>query len=442
MKVKVTEGDINQSEIRAKWQKENLSEETVRKLCEDESIFIKQALSTPCLNSVTSTNGVYLIDSDGRKVIDFHGNSVHQLGYNNKRLVDALKKQLDTLAFSPRRYANDAATECAKRLVSLMPSNDYKVLFTTSGAVSNETALKLSRIATGKHKTLAAKDSFHGATFLTISVGGTDHFRNGIEPLPDYCHHYEHFSEDDKHNQKVLKFIEQKCKNDKIGAIILEPIRCTDIIIPKKEYLQKIREICDRYDVTLIFDEIPTAFGRTGKMFAFENFDVEPDILTLGKGLAGGLIPFSAVIAKKKFDICDTMSMGHFTFEKNPLAAAVTIALLDEIHDKNLLERANEVGEKLKQGILEIESDLVYEIRQIGAMVGVELRENGIKANFEAEQILYKSLTKGLSFKISGGNVLTLTPPIVITDKELKCAISILKSSINEMAYDDNERAR
>ncbi len=428
MSFKTSEGDTNNSALREIWQRGNLSENTKKALENDEKYFIRQALSTPCLNTVKACEGIYIIDGDDRKIIDFHGNSVHQLGYSHESLTMALKNQLEELSFSPRRYSNDIATDCAKKLVGLMPHDNYKVLFTTSGAISNETALKLARIYTKKHRILSAQNSFHGASFLTICAGGTEHFKNEMHPLLDYCVNFPQFTSDEDENRNTLDFIENECKKGDVSAVLIEPVRCTDVNIPKKEYLQRIRQICDENDTVLIFDEIPTAFGRCGTMFSFEQFGVTPDILTLGKGLGGGLIPFSAVIADKKFDICDKTSMGHFTFEKNPMGSAVALQLIKTIKEENLLNRANEIGKILKENILKFDSKLIYEVRQIGALVGVELRyENGEKASQEAEIILYKALEKGLSFKVSGENVLTLSPPLIISDEELHKSIDILK---------------
>ncbi len=432
---KAIEGDINTTQLRKNWQLEELNDKAVQNLENDSKYFLSQALSTPCLNNVSGVDGVFIIDDKGRKYYDFHGNSVHQLGYNHPRLKKALLKQLDDLSFSPRRFANEAATKCAKRLCELMPSKDYKVLFTTSGAVSNEIALKLVRKTTGKAKVLAAKDSFHGATFLTIAVGGTEHFRNGLEPFPDYCKHFAHFSSyqgDDPRGEKALIEIESMCKNGDVGAILVEPVRCTDVQIPPKEYWRKIRGICDNYDVALVFDEIPTAFGRTGKMFTFENFGIVPDILTLGKGLGGSLVAFSAVIANKRFDCCEETSMGHFTHEKNPIGSAVALELINTIEEENLCERANEIGTYIKERVLKINTELVGDIRQIGALVGVELvlnKNTKQKAILQAEKILYSCLSNGLSFKISAENVLTLSPPLIISDSELKHSMDILESA-------------
>lgn len=435
------EGDVNTSEQRILWQQDNLSKKVKEQLKEDQQYFIKQALSTPCLNIAKSVNGIYIIDGDNRRIIDFHGNSAHQLGYNHPALIAALINQIQSLSFSPRRYANETATTCAKTLCNLMPTDDYKVLFTTSGAVSNETALKLVRKSTGKHKVLAAEDSFHGATLYTISVGGTAHFRDGLEPFVEGCFHYPHYSSyqgDDPTGEKALSYIESLCKTEDIAAIMAEPIRCTDVQIPPISYWKKIREICDTYDVALIFDEIPTAFGRTGKMFAFENFGILPDIITIGKGLGGSLIPFSAVIANKKYDICTDTSMGHFTHEKNPLGSAVALALINEIKNNNILDRANEIGSYMKDRALNIKSktDLIGDIRQIGALVGIELVKNHTskeKASKEAEEILYKCLSRGLSFKVSQDNVLTLAPPLIISNEELKHAMNIVEYAITHV---------
>lgn len=438
MMVHKAEGDVNNSDQRGLWQELHLSRAAQASIQEDQQFFLHQALSTPCLNTVKAVDGIFLIDEDGRRIMDFHGNSVHQLGYNHPALLDALKKQLESLSFSPRRYANETATACAKKLCQLMPSDDYKVLFTTSGAASNETALKLVRRATGKYKVLAAQDSFHGATLYTISVGGTAHFRDGLGPLAEGCLHYPHYSSyqgEDPNGEAALAYLEEQCKTGEIGAIMAEPVRCTDVQIPPISYWKKIRELCDRYDISLIFDEIPTAFGRTGTMFAFESFGVTPDILTLGKGLGGGLIPFSAVIAHKKFDVCHDTSMGHFTHEKNPLGSAVALALIEEIQSQNLLVRAVEIGARMKKWALELKEKnaLIGDVRQIGALVAIELvkdHRTKEKAEQEAERVLYDCLSLGLSFKISQGNVITLAPPLIITDEELGNAMDILESAL------------
>lgn len=440
-----TEGDINLTEERGKWQETFLSARSRELLAEDSRYFLHQALSTPCLDPIVNTDGIYITDEDGRRFMDFHGNSVHQLGYHHPYLVEALQKQLSELSFSPRRYSNRTATALAKKLCSLMPEGGWKVLFTTSGAASNSIALKIARKVTGKYKTISLWDSFHGANLDTISIGGEAHFRSNIGPLLSGCEHvlpYNSyrcpFGDCGKCGLKCLDYIEYVCRCEgDIGAIIMEPIRCTDVQIPPQEYYLRLREICDTYGILLIFDEIPTAFGRTGKMFAFQNYEIEPDILVVGKGLGGSLYPISAVIAKEKYDVCGDISLGHYTHEKSPLGCAVGLALIEYIEKENLLDHVAALNKLLRTRTARLKKTCpaVGDTRLIGALLGIELVRDAVskeKAVDEAEKILYYCLEQGLSFKISQGNVLTLAPPLIISEQELDRAMDIVETGIQK----------
>lgn len=440
-----TEGDVNLTEQRIVWQNAFLSEKTKELLEEDRKYFIEQALSTPCLNIIKKAEGIYIIDDDGRKFMDFHGNSVHQLGYNHPYLVEALYKQIETLSFSPRRYANRTATALAKKLSSLMPSEGYRVLFTPSGATSIGVALKLVRKATGKFKTISLWDSFHGASLDAISVGGEAHFRCGIGPLLPGAEHVMPFNsyrcmfgECESCQLKCLDYIEYVCKCEgDIGAILMEPVRCTDVQIPPKEYYTRLREICDRYDVVLNFDEIPTAFGRTGKMFAFQNYDIVPDILVVGKGLGGSLYPISAVIAKDKFNVCQDVSLGHYTHEKSPLGCAVGLALIEYIEENRVLEHVAKLNHVFIKRLESLKENYqgVGDVRVIGCLAAVELvkdRKTKEKDIENAEKILYECLANGLSYKVSQGNVLTLAPPLIISESELETSMDIVAAAIRK----------
>ena len=410
--VSKTEGDVNLTEERARWQKTFISEESQKLLEEDGKYFLHQALSTPCLDAIAGVDGIYIIDEDGRKFMDFHGNSVHQLGYNNPYLVDAMKKQLSQLSFSPRRYSNRTATALAKKLTSLMPGEGWRVLFTTSGASSNSIALKIERKVTGKHKTISLWDAFHGANLDTISIGGEAHFRSGIGPLLPGCEHvmpYNSyrcpFGDCKECGLKCIDYIEYVCRCEgDIGAIIMEPVRCTDVQIPPAEYYRRLRKLCDDFGIVLIFDEIPTAFGRTGKMFAFQNYDIEPDILVVGKGLGGSLYPVSAVIARPEYNICGDISLGHYTHEKSPLGCAVGLALIEYIEKEDILGHVMELSALMKRRAEDMKKkyEAVGDVRLIGALLGIELvksRKTREKAVDEAEKILYECLENGLSFK-------------------------------------------
>lgn len=440
-----TEGDINLTDERKRWQKKFLSEKSKKLLEEDEKYFIHQALSTPCLDTVAAAEGIYITDEDGRKIMDFHGNSVHQLGYANPYLTEAMIRQLGELSFSPRRYSNRTATGLAKKLSKLMPSESWRVLFTPSGAASNSIALKIARKATGRYKTISLLDAFHGANLDTISIGGEAHFRSGIGPLLPGCEHvmpYNSyrcpFGKCRECGLKCLDYMEYVCRCEgDIGAVIMEPVRCTDVQIPPVEYYERLRDICDRYGILLIFDEIPTAFGRTGKMFAFENYSIEPDILVVGKGLGGSLYPISAVIARPGLNVCRDISLGHYTHEKSPLGCAVGLAVIEYIEKNNILSHVSELsrimksrGDKMKKRF-----EAVGDVRVIGALMGIELvydRKTGEKAVDEAEKILYCCLEQGLSFKVSQGNVLTLAPPLIISKEELEKAMDIVEGAIEK----------
>lgn len=440
-----TEGDINLTEERVRWQESFLSDDSKKLLDEDSKYFIHQALSTPCLDPIAGVDGIYIIDEDGRKFMDFHGNSVHQLGYNHPYLVKALQDQLQELSFSPRRYSNRTATALAKKLTSLMPGEGWKTLFTPSGAASNSIALKIARKVTGKYKTISLWDAFHGANLDTISVGGEAHFRNGIGPLMPGCDHvlpYNSyrcpFGDCKECGLKCIDYIEYVCRCEgDIGAIIMEPIRCTDVQIPPQEYYRRLRKICDDYGIVLIFDEVPTAFGRTGKMFAFQNYDIEPDILVVGKGLGGSLYPISAVIVRPEFDVCQDISLGHYTHEKSPLGSAVGLALIEYIENENILGHVADLNRIMKARTDAMREKLpaIGDVRLVGALLGIELvrdKNTKEKAVLEAEKILYECLENGLSFKISQGNVLTLAPPLIITEAELDRALDIVEAAIEK----------
>lgn len=445
MKFSKTEGDINLTEERAIWQNKYLSEKSKELIDEDSKYFIHQALSTPCLNTVASVDGIYITDDDGRKYMDFHGNSVHQLGYNHPKLLAAMEKQIKELSFSPRRYSNKTATALAKKLCSLMPSQNYRVLFTPGGTSSIGVALKMVRKATGKYKTISLWDSFHGASLDAISVGGEGHFRESIGPLLPGTEHVMPFNsyrctfgDCAECGLKCIDYIEYicKCEGD-IGAILMEPIRCTDVQIPPAEYYIRLREICNKYDVALILDEIPTAFGRTGKMFAFENYPIEPDILVVGKGLGGSLYPISAVIAKEKFNVCQNISLGHYTHEKSPLGSAVALAVIDTIEEDKILDHVSKLNEIFVRRLngLKVKFNAVGDIRVIGALAGIEIVKDRItkeKDTDTPEKILYECLENGLSYKVSQGNVLTLAPPLIISEEELERSLDIVEAAIGK----------
>lgn len=450
------EGDVNLSPRRAAWVK-GLGEEARKLLAEDERLFLRQSLSTPCLNVLASVRGSRLTDLDGREYLDFHGNSAHQLGYGHPAVLEALRSQLEGLSFCPRRYANRPAVELAQaltRLASLKGGGGGKVLFAPGGTTAVGMALKLARHATGRFKTISFWDSFHGASLDAISVGGEALFRSGAGPLlpgalhvpppePGVCR-FRADGDCAACDLACAEYIAYVMEHEgDVGALIAEPVRCTALRLPPPGFWPRVREICDHHGALLIFDETAICLGRTGRMFACDHFGVAPDILTLGKGLGGGVLPMAAMLARSDLDVAADRALGHYTHEKSPLGAAVGLAVVLTIEAEGLLRRGKELGAKFLHRLEELRQHsglgaVVAEVRGLGLALAVELRHpSGEKAARElADRALYGCLERGLSFKTSHGTILTLTPPLTISEEDLFLAADILEQSLLQAVAD------
>ena len=425
MSIDNTEGDFNSTPLRHMWQDQNIDANVRETLSRDENFFLHQSLSTPCLTEIVNCEGSYLIDASGRKFLDFHGNSLHQVGYSHPKIIDAIKLQLDQLSFCPRRFTNKPAIELAEKLGSLAPGELNKVLFAPGGTSAVGMAMKLARYATGRHKTISMWGTFHGASLDAISIGGESLFRDDLGPLLPGCFHVP-WPKRIEDADEIEKIMEQE---GDIGAIISEPMRCTTVDRPDDDYWLRLRELCDKHGVLLILDEIPLAFGRTGKMFCCEHSGVIPDILIVGKGLGGGIFPLASIIAKDCLNIAQMKALGHYTHEKSPVGAAAALAMFDVIESEKLIDRSASLGRKTKMELEALFSDLsiVKEIRGLGLALAIEITRSDI-----SEFILYECLSNGLSFKVSNGNVLTLTPPLTITNQEMNKAICIIKAALQK----------
>ena len=425
MSIDNTEGDFNSTPLRHMWQDQNIDANVRETLSRDENFFLHQSLSTPCLTEIVNCEGSYLIDASGRKFLDFHGNSLHQVGYSHPKIIDAIKLQLDQLSFCPRRFTNKPAIELAEKLGSLAPGELNKVLFAPGGTSAVGMAMKLARYATGRHKTISMWGTFHGASLDAISIGGESLFRDDLGPLLPGCFHVP-WPKRIEDADEIEKIMEQE---GDIGAIISEPMRCTTVDRPDDDYWLRLRELCDKHGVLLILDEIPLAFGRTGKMFCCEHSGVIPDILIVGKGLGGGIFPLASIIAKDSLNIAQMKALGHYTHEKSPVGAAAALAMFDVIESEKLIDRSASLGRKTKIELEALFSDLsiVKEIRGLGLALAIEITRSDI-----SEFILYECLSNGLSFKVSNGNVLTLTPPLTITNQEMNKAICIIKAALQK----------
>ena len=448
----LTEGDSNRSPHRPAFAQR--LHPSVRALLEaDARHFLHQALSSPCLSAIRRAEGLWLEDLAGRRYMDFHGNNAHHLGHGHPRLIAALKAQLDELPFAPRRFTNAPAVALAQKLAEIAPGNLDKVLLAPGGSEAIEMALKLARAVTGRHKTISFWDSFHGAGFGGSSVGGEALFRSGpVGPLLTGTEHVAPFAcyrcpygYPERDGQPHLELCAMRCasfiryvleKEQDVAAVIAEPVRAVPYL-PPPGFWAEVRRACDDHGALLIFDEIASGLGKTGRMFVCEHFDVVPDILVLGKALGGGVLPVAALLTRPELDVLGDRALGHYTHEKNPVLARAALATLEIIEDERLVENAARVGAHALARLRELQAShpLIGDVRGLGLLLGVELvRDRTTKepATCEADAVLYRCLERGLSFKTTLGNVLTLTPPLTITAADFDRAIAILDEALHE----------
>ena len=450
------EGESNRSDLRARWDERARGGESEELLAKDAAHFLHQSLSSPCLAAIAKAEGIWIEDMDGRRYMDFHGNSVHHIGYRHPKLIAALKRQLDGLTFAPRRFAAEEAVMLAEKLVAIAPGSLSKVLFATSGSDAVEMALKLARAATGRFKTISFWDAFHGAGFGAASVGGEALFRSAIAgPLlpgsehvaPFACYRCAYGYRTDADGKPPLDVCQLACANmvryvlereGDVAAVIAEPARSVPYV-PPPGFWQTVREACNAHGTLLIFDEIPTGLGKTGRMFASEHDGVVPDIVVLGKALGGGILPIAAMLARPELDVAGDFAIGHYTHEKNPVTSRAALTTIEIIEQEGLVERAAELGRHALVRLMAMKDKhpLIGDVRGRGLLLGVELvadRESREAAAGHAEAVFYRALEQGLSFKLSFGNVLTLSPPLIIEKADLDRALDILDACLAEAA--------
>ncbi|EPB3087670.1 aspartate aminotransferase family protein [Vibrio vulnificus] len=446
-----SEGDVNTTPARQAWNASMDDERTQALLKRDSEVFLHQAMSTPCLDTLEAAEGIYIQDATGKKYMDFHGNNVHQLGYGHPHVIKRVQEQIAKLPFSPRRFTNETAIECAEKLTQICGGELNRVLFAPGGTSAVGIALKLARHITGNYKVVSLWDSFHGASLDAISVGGEACFRQGMGPLmagveripPAVSYRGAFLVADgsDVHYADYLEYVIEK--EGGVGAFIAEAVRNTDVQVPSKAYWKRIREICDKHNVMLIIDDIPNGMGRSGEWFTYQAYDIEPDILCIGKGLGGGLVPIAAMVTKDKYNTAEQISMGHYTHEKSPIGCAAALATMEAIEQDGLLDKAKADSQFMREKLLEMKAKypVIGDVRGIGMLWGIELitdHESKARAYDEAEVVLYQCLNNGVSFKVSQGNVIQLSPPLIITREQLTEALAIVEEAIAKVCKDFN----
>lgn len=395
---------------------------------------------------VEKAEGIYFWDFDGNRYTDMSSQLVNlNVGFGNKAIGDAIKEQVDKYCFIGPSYGSEPRAQLAKKIIELMPDNMGKVFFTNAGAESNENAIKMARMFTGKTKVFSRYRSYHGSSFGAGNLTGEPR-RYTLEPgIPGFIKFFNPYiyreavefeSEEAATKYYITKLREQIVYEgpDSVAAIVLETVTGSNgIIIPPKGYLPGVRKICDEFGIMMICDEVMAGWGRTGKMFGFQNFDVKPDMVTFAKGVTCGYVPLGGVVVSKEiaeyFD--DNFLSCGLTYSGHPLACAAGIACVNFYEEANILENVNKVGKVLGEKLEEMKANhlCVGDVRYIGLFSAVELvkdkatKEPLVPYGKDPEGIMGKILGKLKEKKFmtySHENMVFICPPLIITEEQLK----------------------
>lgn len=363
---------------------------------------------------ITHGEGSCLFDENNKKYIDFtSGIGVSSVGYNNKKLNEAILNQLNSFAHLSNIFLSTPTVKLANKLTTI--SKMSKVFFSNSGAEANEGALKLAKkysymkYGGKRNKILSLKDSFHGRTLATLTATGQDKFHKYFDPFPDG---YDYVT------PNSIEDFKEKLTDD-VCAIIMEAIQGEGgVNLLNNNFVQEVCNVCKEKDVLIIFDEVQCGLGRTGHIFCFQKFGVEADIITLAKGLGGGL-PIGAILCNKKLSNTFTPGDHGSTFGGNPVVCAGALAVLDQICNDELLSSVQAKGKFIRQTLTKSKLPLVKNIRGLGLMIGIEV-------SCPPDEIQKKALEKGLLILTAGKNVVRLLPPLTISEIEIKKGLAIL----------------
>lgn len=366
-------------------------------------------------------DGVYLFDDKGNKYIDFtSGIGVNSLGYGNSNWIKAITDTASNLQHISNIFLNENTLKLAEELTNKTKMS--KVFLCNSGAEANEGAIKLARkysfdkYGLNRNKILTLNNSFHGRTLAALTATGQDKFHNYYFPFPEGFDYFE------PNNIEALK---DKLSND-VCAVMMESIQGEGGVNPlSNDFVNEVYEICREKDIVLIFDEVQCGIGRTGKIFGYEYFEVEPDIVTVAKGLGSGL-PIGGFLCSEKLSEVFHPGDHGTTFGGNPVACSGALVVLDTVCNKEKLKEIQENGEYLMDLLKNIKSPLIKDVRGKGLMIGIEVTES-------PAEIQKKALEKGLLVLTAGKSVIRLLPPLIISKEEIEKAVKILEEAIISM---------
>jgi acetylornithine/N-succinyldiaminopimelate aminotransferase len=346
--------------------------------------------------------GVRVTDIDGNEYLDmFAGIAVNALGHNHPKLVGAIKDQAEKLIHISSIYYNEPALVYAKKLVD--KTSFDRIFYANSGAEANEGAIKLAVKYTGKSEIISTVDSFHGRTVMTLAATGHDEYHEPFKSiLPEGIKNVPY---------NDIEAIKGAITED-TAAIIVEPIQGEGgVNVPDADYLKEIEKICRENNIVFIVDEVQTGFGRCGTLFAHELFGVKPDIMTMAKGIGGG-VPMGAILATEKVASAFVPGDHGTTFGGGPLVCAAANAILDAFEEENILDNVNEVGEYFIEELKKLDKEVIADVRGKGLMVGLELTEPGA-------EYVNKFREAGFLINCTADKVLRFVPPLIITKEEI-----------------------
>lgn len=397
--------------------------------------------------------GVKIIDLDGNEYIDMISSAcVVNTGYNHPEIVKATKEQIDKyIHFTNDYFYTEPQVNLAKELVRITPGDfDKKVIFGFSGSDAIDSAIKIARAYTGRSKLISFVGAYHGSTYGAISLSAIDtNMKRKIGPLlPDVFHldypnilkKDKSITEDEFADIEFNKFLDNfnyYIPKEEVAAVFIEPIiGDLGLIKPPKKFMKRLREFCNDNHILLIVDEIQQGFGRTGKWFSIEHFDIIPDVVVMGKAMASGF-PVSAVVSRS--EIIDSIPMPGqlFTLQGNAVASVAAIKTIEIIEKNHLLDRANIVGEYIKERFKKIQrkSSYIGDIRCLGLSIGVDLEDKSGKYSSSdlVKKICYRCFEKGLILIYLAGKTLRVQPPLIINDSEVEKAMDIIEDSFEEL---------
>jgi taurine--2-oxoglutarate transaminase len=398
---------------------------------------------------VARAEGVYFWDTSGKRYLDFASQLVNaNVGHQNARVVKAIQEQAARLTFVAPGMTTEPRALLGKKLAEITPGDLSKTFFTLGGAEANENAIKMARFYTGRRKILARYRSYHGATHGAIALTG-DYRRLAVEPsmpgvvhmLDPYCYRCPFGWTRDTCKRECISHVEEVIQHegpDQIAAIILEGVTGTNgLIVPPDEYWPRVREICDKYEILLISDEVMSGWGRTGTWFAVDHWNVVPDMITTAKGLTSGYVPLGAVIVREKiarfFD--DKYLYAGLTYNGHALACAAALATIEAYEEDQIFANAATVGEYLGRRLEELMARYaaVGDVRYMGLFSALEfVRDPKTKEPADLGRLKSFLLERGL-YVFNFRNILFVVPPLIISQKELETGLTLLDEGLAEL---------